>query len=217
MKPSVSELISQYLQGDRLAGDKLFDYPEYQRKFKAIVAKYTSSNNLNREDVAQTARLKVIQALKAGKYNPDLGDFYHWALTVTRFAIIDLIRKSHRQTKVISLDQNILGTDILLGETVADDFDLLDTLEKVELVTKVRNIIDALDKRFPQKNYQQLFLAKIAGKTQKEIAYDLKITQSAVSKRWQELILRITAEMEIIPEVISTPKTKKVNRSQLQW
>ncbi|WP_158409463.1 sigma-70 family RNA polymerase sigma factor [Gloeocapsa sp. PCC 73106] len=214
---SINELISAYLQNDRQSGAKLFDSPEYQRKFKALVAKYAYSSNISSEDLSQTAKLKIIQALKAGKYNPDLGDFHHWSLTVARFAIIDLVRKNQRQSKVISLDQNIPGTDIPVGDTVADDFNSLESLEQAESVIRVKSLIFSLDERYPERNYRKLFLAKVAGKTQKEIALELNITQSAISKRWKELTVRLTEEMQLVSEFLSEQKPAKSQRSQAQW
>jgi RNA polymerase sigma factor (sigma-70 family) len=219
MDVSVNELISRYLKGDSSSGAKLFDDPEYQRKFKAVIAKYANRNHhINQEDAAQTIKLKIIQALKKGKYNPEWGNFHHWCLTVTRFAMIDLVRKSQRHPTVISLDQNLKGTDIPISETISDDFNLLDSLEKAELINRVKSIIFSLNKSYPQRNYYKLFLAKIAGKTQAEIALDLNITQSAVSKRWKELIFRITEEIQL-PSTPLPDDNKKVKskRSQAKW
>lgn len=175
---------------------KLLSCPNFQQKLRKIAYKYSIGNAVHWQDICQSAQLKIIEAVKKGKFNHQLGDFYHWALTVGKYCIIDLIRKENRKNTV-SLDQEIKGTELSLLDTIADDFNILDSLEKAELISKLLQSIKTIESRYPHKGYGQLWQAKLAGKTQQEIAVELNITQGAVSKRWKQFVTLLATEIQV--------------------
>ncbi len=199
---------------------KMMSCLEYQQRIEKIARKETREYSLSWEDAAQTAHEKVFQALRAKKFDPKKGDFSHWAATVARFAIIDLLRKE-KYRNVRSLDQNIPGTDIPLLETIADDFNLLDEVEYADFVLQVEEAIALLDERYPHREYGKLWQGKVEGKTEVQIAADFGITQSAINKRWKELTARIAEELGLLSDVDDKLKGKskkgRRTRSNLNW
>ena len=109
----------------------------YQSLFQTverIAQKHTRGTQVCWEDATQVAFEKVLQATQAGKFRTGgVEEYFRWAVTVARFAIIDLVRKDNL-CRCQSLDQNIPGTDVPLLETVADEFNLLDAVERADLV-----------------------------------------------------------------------------------
>lgn len=193
---TMSQLIKSYLDGDQTACIYLLGCRYYQQQIKQIAYKHTKGTSIAWEDAAQAAHEKVFIALKKKKFQPEKGEFYPWAITVAKFAIIDLIRHENRRNHE-SLDQNFCGKDYILLDTIADNFDLLDALEQAELILKVRQVVKAIAQRYPQRKYLKLWQGKIQGKTQTQLAEDLDITQSAVSKRWKELTTRIAEVLSL--------------------
>jgi hypothetical protein len=60
-------------------------------------------------------------------------------------------------------------------------------LVRSDLVERAIAAIVALDQAHPEKCFLQLWQAKLTNKRQADLAAELEITQSAVSKRWKEL------------------------------
>ncbi len=152
-----------------------------------------------------------------GKFRQgDVQDFYHWAAMVARFAIIDLVRKEKRQN-CISLDQTIPGTDLPLLETIQDELDLLDTVEHADLVSRAIDAISKLDQRHPNRDYQKLWYGKVQGRTQVQLAADLGLkTQSAVSKRWRELLERLAEELGLVQSATIQADIKATSAQKVQ-
>ncbi|HBL14510.1 MAG TPA: sigma-70 family RNA polymerase sigma factor [Cyanobacteria bacterium UBA11162] len=220
----IQDPIERYLNGDYHVCGQLLCHPEYRQTVARIARKNTRGTSVSWEDAAQTAHTKVFQAAKAGNFRRGgITQFYRWAATVARFAIIDLVRRQ-KQQHCLSLDQNIPGTDLPLLETIADEFDLLDTVERTDLVTKAIETISALQRRYPNRGYQKLWQGKVQGKTQVQLAADLGLTQSAISKRWQELSKRLAQELGLLQtedlerEMNAKPEQKTLRlRSEQQW
>ncbi|BCL38320.1 sigma-70 family RNA polymerase sigma factor [Nostoc sp. MS1] len=182
---------------------------DYQQRLEKIARKYTRGTGLSWEDAFQTAYLKVFSALQAGKFREgDVEQFYYWAVAVARCVIIDFIRKESLR-KSQSLDDNIPGTDMSLLDTIPDEFSTLDATERADLIVKALESIYQLDKCYPHRNYLKLWQGKVDGKTQNQIAAELRISQGEVSKRWQELLGRIT-------ELLGLLEIKDVKDKQLE-
>ncbi|MGB8698649.1 MAG: sigma-70 family RNA polymerase sigma factor [Thermosynechococcaceae cyanobacterium] len=198
--------------------------PEHLQRVEAIARKYTRGTTISWEDAAQTAHIKLLRAVNRGQFRGEVQDFYRWAATVTRFEIIDLVRKE-KQRYWHSLDQPIMGTDLLLGDTVADEFNLLDTVTRSDLLLKALEALANLDRQYPDRNYLKLWQGQLYGKNQTQIAADLGLTQGAVSKRWKELIDRL-ADMLDLPQVngnkplafdAKADRRKARERSEARW
>lgn len=84
-------------------------------------------------------------------------------------------------------------------ETIQDEFDLLYTVERTDLINRAIAAISSLDQRYPNRGYQKLWQGKVQGKTQVELLADLGLkSQGAVSKRWRELLERLAEELGLL-------------------
>jgi DNA-directed RNA polymerase specialized sigma24 family protein len=64
-------------------------------RINQIARKQTRGSNVDWEEAVQVAQLKLLTAVRAGKFRQgNEQDFDRWASTVARFAIIDLVRKT---------------------------------------------------------------------------------------------------------------------------
>lgn len=186
----------------------------HQIRIEKIARKYTKGTSISWEDAAQTAHIKVLEAVRAGKFRcGGIVEFYRWATTVARFEMIDLIRKE-KQRHCISLDQPIAGTNLPLSETIADDFNLLDTVECADLIVKALDMVQILEHHYPDRHYLKLWQGQVQGKRQTELAVELGLTQSAVSKRWKELVHRIAEALGLLKvDAIAPSNTAKLKPS----
>ncbi|MEQ8996141.1 MAG: sigma-70 family RNA polymerase sigma factor [Coleofasciculus sp. B1-GNL1-01] len=178
---------------------QLLNHPDYRQMIDKIARKNTRETAIDWEDAAQTAHIKLFQAVMAGKFRTgEINQFYRWSKKVARLAIIDLMRHE-KQRRCTSLDQTIPGTNVSLLETIQDEFDVLDTVERTDLINRAIAAISELDQRYPNRGYQKLWQGKLQGKTQVELIADLGLkSQGAVSKRWRELLERLAEELGLL-------------------
>jgi RNA polymerase sigma factor (sigma-70 family) len=189
---------------------RLTDRAHVQR-IAQIARKQTRGSSLDWEDAFQTAQLKLIAAVRAGKFTHGAEHhFDRWAATVARFEIIDLVRKSKRN-EWESTDRP-LADNLTLLDTIADPTNPNTALEQADLVFRIRAAIVHLDALYPDRSYYRLWFGKVNDKKQAEIAAELNLTQSAISKRWQELIARLSIELGLG----SAPIVDRT-RSDAQW
>ena len=203
---------------------QLFHHPNYRQMIEKIARKNTRGTAIDWEDAAQTAHVKLFQAVTAGKFNGEINQFYRWSKKVARLAIIDLMRHEKKR-HCTSLDQTIPGTNLSLLDTIQDEFNVLDGVERTDLINRAIAAISALDQRYPNRGYQKLWQGKVQGKTQVELLADLGLkSQGAVSKRWRELLERIaedlgllqTAAIQLELKATSSKKTQ-LSRSTQAW
>lgn len=167
--------------------------PEHLRRMTQIACKQTRYTNVDWQDALQTAQLKLIKGLRAGKFTGTNAEFDRWALTVAKFAIIDLVRNSMRH-RTQSIDQ--LSEDHLaIIDTLTNFNDELAHIESADFAWQVREKVLALDQLYPTRLYYRLWLGKVNDQTQSEIAQELGLTQGTISKRWQDLVARLALEL----------------------
>ena len=202
---------SQVTEIDRVVNhEPRLIHPEHLSRIGQIARKQTRGSDVDWQDAVQEAQLKLIAAIRAGKFRSGTEqDFDRWAMTVARFAIIDLVRNSKRYSAE-PLDR-FLFDNVTLLDTIVDPHDALVTIERADLIYRIRVTIIALDRAYPDRCYYRLWLAKVHEKKQTQIAQELGLTQGAISKRWQELLTRLTLALNLCP----TSSTRE--RSQQQW
>lgn len=198
--------------------------PEHQQRLMRIARKQTQGSAIAWEDAAQIAQLKVLQALRIGKFRyGGPAEFYRWATTVARFEIIDLVRQA-KSRPCISLDAPLPGTDLRVLDTIADEFDAADTLERSDLVLRAIAAITKLDRQYPDRGYLTLWRGQVQGQKQIQLAAEMGITQGEVSKRWRELVGQVAevlglASVTTIKQEQATLRLQKAarRRSLTQW
>lgn len=182
-------MISQSLA--ELPLEQLLTRQSHHQRIERIARSITKGIDLAWEDAAQAAHFKVLEAAQNGKFHyGGTEEFYRWATRVARTTIIDLVRQEYRRSH-ISLNRPVAGTDLTLMDIVPDPSQSWEDMEHTDLRLKVREAIAELDQRYPQRHYRQIWNDRVQGLTQAQIAQHLHISQGAVSKRWQELALRV--------------------------
>jgi RNA polymerase sigma factor (sigma-70 family) len=222
--PQSSRLDSSRLDSSRLdfCPEALLTDRAHIQRIAQIARKQTRGSTLDWEDAAQSAQIKILQAVKLGKFHQgDRQAFFRWATTVAKFEIIDLVRRDQRQ-RCTSLDQSIAGLELTWLDTVADSFDALDSLIQADRIERVRMAIHQLEQQYPAKSFLALWQGQIQGKNQTELAAALGITQSAVSKRWKELVQKIAEQLGLfetgLPQLVQTPPQQRTRaRSTEIW
>ncbi len=172
--------------------------PAHLARIAQIARKQTRGSQVDWEDALQSAQIKLIAAIRAGKFTHGTEhDFDRWAATVARFEMIDLVRRS----KCHGWDSTdrVLSDRLTVLDTIADSFNPIAALEEADLVFRVRKAIVDLDRLYPDRSYYRLWLSKVNERKQAEIAQDLGVSQSAISKRWQELLARLAIELDLNP------------------
>lgn len=193
------KLVELYLQGETQVCDRLLSDGRYRQKVEMLARKNTAGTSLWWEDAAQEAQKKVLLAARSGKFRQGgVKEFYSWAAAIALNCIKDLVRKERRRMNCQSLSQTIPGTEIALEETIADDFNSWDAVERANLVLQVREAIETINRRYPGKKYLQLWQGLLKDKTQSQLAADLGVQQPAVSKIQKELLRRVAAELGLL-------------------
>lgn len=178
--------------------ESLLTCPQHCKRLERIARKQTRGTSIAWEDAVQAAQIKILEALKAGKFrHGEAQEFYRWSTTVARFEMIDLVRREKRYPKT-SLDQTIAGTDLPLSETIAAEFNLLDTAERTDLVLKALEVIHQLEQSYPDRQYLRLWQGMVQGKRQMQLALELGLSQGAISKRWKEMVHRIAEALGLL-------------------
>jgi RNA polymerase sigma factor (sigma-70 family) len=204
--------------------ESLLAAPDHQQRIKRIARKQTRGTTIDWEDAAQAAQIKILQALRQGKFHQGEPEaFYRWATTVARFEIIDLVRKEQHRRHT-SLDAALPGTDLARLDTIADEFNAADNLERTDLVLRAIAAITELDQRHPDRGYLILWQGQVAGKKQTQLAADLGVTQGEVSKRWRELVGQVAAALGLVASTAVKRQQAQIQpppaarpRSTAQW
>ncbi|MGG6269975.1 sigma-70 family RNA polymerase sigma factor [Leptolyngbya sp. AN10] len=195
------------------------------QRIEAIAKKRTQGTSVSWEDAAQIANMKLLQAVRAGKFRDgDWVKFFRWATSVAKNEIIDLVRKEKRYCP-ISLDQSMFGTELTILENLPGDSNPLDSLEIADLTLSAIDALNAIDQKYPHKHYRHLCIGQANGQTQAQLAAELGITQSAVSKRIKELALLMDEALElglfsakaVKQRHSSSKRTSARKRSNSQW
>jgi RNA polymerase sigma factor (sigma-70 family) len=197
-------------------------HPPDTARFKAFVdrkiadqiaRKQTRNTLIPWEDAAQAAYAKLWQAtVKGGFRHGNLEDYCHWAARVCCFAIIDFLQHSH-QRQYDSLDQCLPGTDIPLIDTLADEFNALDAVERAELMSDILDIIVNLDRDHPKNIHQDIWQALLHDKKQKDIAQELGISTSDICRYWRKIREQVA---KLYPGDDDEPDTDR-HRSDQPW
>ncbi|NJO27880.1 MAG: sigma-70 family RNA polymerase sigma factor [Richelia sp. SL_2_1] len=195
----------------------------HQEVIAKIARKYTFRTSICWEDAAQTAKMKVYEAVKAGKFHQGgIAEFQRWATVVAKYEILNFVKKESLRSHQ-SLDATITGTNVSLVDTIADEFNLLEAVARADLIIKAKQAILNLDYLHPKRGYLKLWQLMVAGKNQTEQASELGVSQGEVSKRWKELVARVALELGLLePEAIKreqqNSKLKHTRRrSKAQW
>ena len=192
--------------------DRLTD-PAHLRRIAQIAHKQTRGTTVDWQDALQSAQCKLIAAIRAGKFTRGTElDFDRWALTVAKFEIIDLVRKSKSKCREWDSIDRPSTANLTILDTLADPHDVFDAIAEADLILRVNTAITTIDNRYPNRSYSYLWLGKVNEKKQTEIARELGLTQSAVSRRWRELFALLAIELGL-----DASPAQARTRSEQEW
>ena len=136
-------LVKQYIAGDESSLEKLI-VRHRDRVFGAIY-NFTKDVYLT-EDLFQEVFIKVVNKLRAGKYNEE-GKFLPWVLRMAHNLCIDNYRKTKRQVSIVTSEEfdlfEILPVDNTNGEEMIIDQQLKDKVRQLlnELPEEQREVV----------------------------------------------------------------------------
>ena len=128
-------LVQQYLAGNESSLEKLI--VRHRDRVYGAIYNFTKDVYLT-EDLFQEVFIKVVNKLRAGKYNEE-GKFLPWVLRMAHNLCIDNYRKTKRQVSIVTSEEfdlfEILPVDSTNGEEMIIDQQLKD---------KVRHLLNDL-------------------------------------------------------------------------
>jgi RNA polymerase sigma-70 factor (ECF subfamily) len=163
MEQSVNQdrfLVHSYVQGNEQALEQLINKHQ-QKVFGFILKKVRNEDVAN--DIFQDTFVKVIQTLKAGRYNEE-GKFIQWVMRIAHNLVIDYFRREKRMPLVRETeDFNVL--DILNdGERNAEELTVYQ-----QILKDAHNLVDHLPVEqkmvLRMRIYEGLSFKEIADKT----------------------------------------------------
>jgi RNA polymerase sigma-70 factor (ECF subfamily) len=152
------ELIQRFIKGEQSCFEHLIH--RHKNKVFAYISLYIRDQALA-EDLFQDTFMKVIQSIKAGKYQ-DNGKFISWVMRIAHNLIIDHFRKVKQMNTVSNDDyeSDLFNSKKLSESTVEDD------MIKRQIQKDVRKMISHL----PDDQREVVILRHYAGLSFKEIA-----------------------------------------------
>lgn len=152
------ELIQKFIKGEKSCFDKIIR--RHKNKVFAYISMYIRDQALA-EDLFQDTFMKVIQSVKAGKYQ-DNGKFISWVMRIAHNLIIDHFRRIKQMNTVSNDDYE---SDLFNSRKLADA-NIEDTMIKKQIQKDVRKMISML----PDDQREVVILRHYAGLSFKEIA-----------------------------------------------
>ncbi|MBE0676100.1 MAG: sigma-70 family RNA polymerase sigma factor, partial [Bacteroidales bacterium] len=178
------ELIERFINGDQSSIEKLIQL--HKNKVYGYISMYIRDQALA-EDIFQDTFLKVIQSLKAGRYQ-DNGRFLSWVMRIAHNLIIDHFRRE-KQMNVISNDD--YECDIFNSRRLADA-NVEEVLVKRQVVKDVRKLIQML----PEDQREVVILRHYTGLSFKEIADITNVSINTALGRMRYALINMRKLME---------------------
>jgi RNA polymerase sporulation-specific sigma factor len=150
-----------------------------------IANKYKINHPNEYEDIKQIALLGLWKAVL--NFDKSRGfAFSTFAYRVIYNEINMYLRKPQIHIADVSSLQTPVGKNIILEDTIVDDFDMLDNLEYREIQKIKNNILNKLSNRD-----KQIYLELEKGKIQQQVADKFNLTQAYISRIQSKIIKQI--------------------------
>jgi len=174
------ELIKKFIKGDHSCFEEIIH--RHKKKVYSYISLYIRDQALV-EDIFQDTFLKVIQSVRAGKYQ-DNGKFVSWVMRIAHNLIIDHFRRL-KQMNTMSNDD--YESDLFNSKKLSED-NIEDIIVKVQIRKDVRKLIGHL----PDDQREVVILRHYAGLSFKEIAEitDVSINTALGRMRYALINLR---------------------------
>jgi RNA polymerase sigma factor (sigma-70 family) len=178
------ELIEKFIKGEQSCFDQLIH--RHKNKVFAYISMYIRDQALA-EDLFQDTFVKVIQSVKAGKYQ-DNGKFISWVMRIAHNLIIDHFRRI-KQMNTISNDD--YESDIFNSRKFSDS-NIEDEMIRKQIHNDVRKMITML----PDDQREVVILRHYAGLSFREIAEITDVSINTALGRMRYALINMRKLME---------------------
>ena len=178
------ELIQRFIKGEQSCFDQLIH--RHKNKVFAYISLYIRDQALA-EDLFQDTFMKVIQSVKAGKYQ-DNGKFISWVMRIAHNLIIDHFRRI-KQMNTISNDD--YESDLFNSKKLCDS-NVEDDMITRQIQKDVRKMITFL----PEDQREVVILRHYAGLSFKEIAEITDVSINTALGRMRYALINMRKLME---------------------
>ena len=178
------ELIQRFIKGEQFCFEQLIH--RHKNKVFAYISLYIRDQALA-EDLFQDTFMKVIQSVKAGKYQ-DNGKFISWVMRIAHNLIIDHFRRI-KQMNTISNDD--YESDLFNSKKFADST-IEDDMIKRQIQKDVRTMISLL----PEDQREVVILRHFSGLSFKEIAEITDVSINTALGRMRYALINMRKIME---------------------
>jgi RNA polymerase sigma-70 factor (ECF subfamily) len=178
------ELIQRFIKGEQSCFEHLIH--RHKNKVFAYISLYIHDQALA-EDLFQDTFMKVIQSVRAGKYQ-DNGKFISWVMRIAHNLIIDHFRKMKQMNTVSNDDyeSDLFNSKKFSESTVEDD------MIKRQIQKDVRKMISHL----PEDQREVVILRYYAGLSFKEIADITDVSINTALGRMRYALINMRKLME---------------------
>lgn len=152
------ELITSFINGDERSIELLI--LRHKSKVYSYISLYIRSRDLA-DDVFQDTFLKVVQSIRAGRYQDD-GKFVSWVMRIAHNLIIDHFRHEKQMGIVLTDDYE---ADLFNSRRLSED-NVEDVMVRRQVMRDVRHLISEL----PEDQREVVIMRHYAGMSFKEIA-----------------------------------------------
>jgi RNA polymerase sigma factor (sigma-70 family) len=178
------ELIQRFIKGEQSCFDQIIH--RHKNKVFAYISLYIRDQALA-EDLFQDTFMKVIQSVKAGKYQ-DNGKFISWVMRIAHNLIIDHFRRLKQMNTVSNDDyESDLFNSKKFSEATVED-----NLIKRQIQKDVRKMISQL----PDDQREVVILRHYAGLSFKEIADITDVSINTALGRMRYALINMRKLME---------------------
>lgn len=196
-KEEEAELTELYQQGDDYARDKLV---EHNLRLVVYIAKKFESSGVNIEDLISIGTIGLIKAVNT--FRPDKNiKLATYASRCIENEILMYLRKVSSQRMDISLDEPLNtdwdGNELLLSDVLGSDG--LEINDNVEQEDERRILYDCMEELSDRERLIMNMRFGMCGEkehTQKEVADELGISQSYISRLEKRILLKLKRDIE---------------------
>ncbi|MCU0460866.1 MAG: sigma-70 family RNA polymerase sigma factor [Bacteroidales bacterium] len=178
------ELIQRFIKGEQSCFDQII--LRHKNKVFAYISLYIRDQALA-EDLFQDTFMKVIQSVKAGKYQ-DNGKFISWVMRIAHNLIIDHFRRIKQMNTVSNDDYE---SDLFNSKKFAEA-NVEDDMIRWQIQKDVRKMITML----PEDQREVVILRHYAGLSFKEIAQITDVSINTALGRMRYALINMRKLME---------------------
>lgn len=196
-KEEEEQCVVDFINGDFRARDKLV---EHNLRLVVYVAKKFESSGVNIEDLVSIGTIGLIKAVNTFKADKNI-KLATYASRCIENEILMYLRKVNHQKLDISLDEPLNvdwdGNELLLSDVLGSDG--LEINDNVEMEDEKRILYECmadLSKRERLIMNMRFGMCGEKEKTQKEVADELGISQSYISRLEKRIILKLKKDIE---------------------